>query len=310
MNMPADLAIETNDLTKRYEDLTAVDRLNLSIEEGEIFGLLGPNGAGKTTIILMLLGLTEPTSGSCRVCGFDPVREPLKVKSLSGYLSEKVGLYENITARQNLKYIARLNRLPEGEASKRIDEALSTVGLGEHADTKVGKFSRGMKQRLGVASVLFKRPRVAFLDEPTQGIDPKGVYEMLDLFTYMSREEGVTILLSSHLIHQVQQICDHVGIMVGGRMVIRGAVEDLAWAEGQNWVIKIEARDITKRIMEEISEIQGVRRIERSGDIMVAECDMDLRSEISAAIVGGGGSLVGLGVEELSLDEIYRRYSK
>jgi len=310
MNQSADLVIETYNLTKKYEDFIAVDKLNLLIEGGKIFGLLGPNGAGKTTLILMLLGLTEHTSGSCHVCGFDPIREPLKVKRLSGYLQEKVGFYENITAKQNLNYLAQLNRIPEREASEGIDEALSIVGLGEHVDKKVSKFSRGMKQRLAIAGVFFKKPRVAFLDEPTQGIDPKGVSEMLDLFTYMNKEEGTTILLSSHLIHQVQQICDEVGIIVSGKVVFQGTVKDLDWDAGQNWVIEIEARGITKQIMEEISNILGVSSIERSGDILVAECDTDLRSVISAAIVKGGGSLLRLRLKELSPAELYRRYSE
>jgi len=307
--MSADQAIEISGLTKRYGDFTAVDGLDLSIEKGEIFGLLGPNGAGKTTIILMLLGLTEPTSGSCRVYGFDPIKEPLRVKRISGYLPERIGFYENITARQNLKYFARLNGIPEREADRRIDEALSRVDLSDHADSEVGTFSRGMKQRLGIANVLIKRPRVAFLDEPTQGIDPRGVHEMLELFMSL-KEEGVTILLSSHLIHQVQQVCDRVGIMVGGRMTIRGAVEDLDREEGQSWVTEIEAKGITEQILDEVSKIPGVRRIERSGDIMVVECAEDLRSEMAATIIRGGASLLGLRVRERSLDEIYRRYSE
>jgi len=307
--MSADQAIEISGLTKRYGDFTAVDGLDLSIEKGEIFGLLGPNGAGKTTIILMLLGLTEPTSGSCRVYGFDPIKEPLRVKRISGYLPERIGFYENITARQNLKYFARLNGIPEREADRRIDEALSRVDLSDHADSEVGTFSRGMKQRLGIANVLIKRPRVAFLDEPTQGIDPRGVHEMLELFMSL-KEEGVTILLSSHLIHQVQQVCDRVGIMVGGRMTIRGAVEDLDREEGQSWVTEIDAKGITEQILDEVSKIPGVRRIERSGDIMVVECAEDLRAEMAATIIRGGASLLGLRVRERSLDEIYRRYSE
>ena len=310
MSTLADLAVETKNLTKKYEEFTAVNNLNLSIEEGEIFGLLGPNGAGKTTIVLMLLGLTEPTSGSCRIFSFDPIKEPLKVKRLSGYLPERLGFYEDITARQSLKYITRLNGIPQGEAYKRIDEALSMVGLDDRADSKISKFSRGMKQRLGIAHVLVKRPRIAFLDEPTQGIDPKGISEIFDLLRHLNKDEGVTILLSSHLLHQVQQICDHIGIIVEGRMVIRGLVEDLDREEKQKWVIEIEAKNITDLIMKEISDLKGVKNIMRSKDVIVAECDRDLRSEISAVVVAGQASLLGLRVKKRSLDEIYKKYSE
>ena len=308
--MPADLAIEANYLTKRYGDFTAVDSLNLSIEEGRIFGLLGPNGAGKTTVILMLLGLTEPSSGSCRVCGFDPLREPLKVKRLIGYLPERIGFYENLTALENLKYVARLNKFSEEDADKRIDEALFKVGLGDNADADVSTFSKGMKQRLGIANVLFKGPRVVILDEPTQGIDPKGIDELLNLFLQINRDEGITILLSSHLMHQVQKVCDDVGIMVGGNMVIRGAIDDLDSEEGQNWVIELEARGLSNQIIKQISDIQGVKTIERFKETIVADCDRDLRSEISATIVRGGASLLRLELKERTLDDIYRKHSE
>ena len=151
--MGKNIVLETQDLTKKYDGTTVVDRLNIHVAENEVFGLLGPNGAGKTTTILMLLGLTEPASGSARIFGFDSTREPLKVKRLTGYLPERLGFYENLTARQNLRFIAWLNNMSDEEAERQIDHVLEEVGLTEKADTAVRKFSRGMKQRLGIADV-------------------------------------------------------------------------------------------------------------------------------------------------------------
>ena len=144
------VVVETTNLSKTYNGFTAVDGLNLHIEEGEIFGFLGPNGAGKTTTILMLLGLTEPSSGSARVCGYNSTREPLKAKRLVGYMPEKIGFYDNLTARENLDFIAQLNNISRAEAHSQINELLESVGISEVADVKVGKFSRGMKQRLEI----------------------------------------------------------------------------------------------------------------------------------------------------------------
>src|SRR5450756_340029 len=172
MDERSQMAIETVDLTKRYGELTAVDRLNLRIAEGEIFGLLGPNGAGKTTTILMLLGLTEPTSGKARVYGHDSTREPLRVKQIVGYLPDNVGFYEDLTAVENMLYTADLNAIPKKEALKRIHDLLGRVGLADVADKEVGKYSRGMRQRLGIADVLVKQPKIVILDEPTLGSTP------------------------------------------------------------------------------------------------------------------------------------------
>ncbi|MGI6582356.1 MAG: ABC transporter ATP-binding protein [bacterium] len=208
--------IKTEKLTKKYEQATAVDGLDLEIYQGEVFGLLGPNGAGKTTTILMLMGLTEPTGGTARVAGHDPTREPLAVKRIIGYLPDNVGFYEELTGRENLRYTARLNQLPPAVAEERIGRLLDRVGLGRVADDRVGTYSRGMIQRLGIADVLVKDPRVVILDEPTNGIDPEGIREVLDLIHGLSREDGRTVLISSHLLHQVQQICDRVGIFVEG----------------------------------------------------------------------------------------------
>ena len=220
--------IETEGLTKKYGHQTAVNHLTLQIQEGEVFGFLGPNGAGKTTTLLMFLGLTEPTSGKVRVMEFDPTREPFHVKEKVGYLSENVGFYDDMDARQNLRYIARLNRIPDQVSAKRIDELLELVGLIEEAKKKVGTYSKGMRQRLGIAEVLVKEPKLIFLDEPTIGLDPDGTNRMLDLIRSLSREKNMTIFLSSHLLDQVQRICDRVGIMIKGGLVALGPIEELA----------------------------------------------------------------------------------
>ncbi len=226
--MEGPFIIETEGLTKRYNSYTAVDSLTLQIREGEVFGFLGPNGAGKTTTLLMFLGLTEPTSGKVRVSGLDPAREPLRVKEKVGYLPENVGFYDDMDAKQNLRYVARLNRIPDDLSAKRIDELLKLVGLLEEAGKKVGTYSKGMRQRLGIAEVLVKEPRIIFLDEPTIGLDPDGTNRMLELIHSLSREKNITVFLSSHMLEQVQKICDRVGIMIKGSLVAVGPIQELA----------------------------------------------------------------------------------
>ncbi len=306
--MEQNFVIETSNLTKRYEKLVAVDKLNLSIKQGELFGLLGPNGAGKTTTVLMLLGLTEPTSGTCRVCGFDPFRNPLKVKSLSGYLAERMGIYEDLTAEQNLMYIMKLNRIPESESHMRIKDALASVGASDYARVKVGKLSRGMRQRVGVAGVLIKKPKIAFLDEPTQGIDPKGKRELLDLFKLISRREKTAILLLSHMLHDIEQICDRMGIMINGKIVAQGSIEELKSKRGEEWVIEVEANNISQKLLRKLSDLEGTKNVERSGNLVTVECERDLRSEILEAFVQNKASPLDLRAKEHSLEEIYLSY--
>jgi ABC-2 type transport system ATP-binding protein len=220
--------IETNGLTKNYNQQAAVDGLSLVVQEGEIFGFLGPNGAGKTTTLLMLLGLTPPSAGSVEVCGLDPVRQAREVKRIVGYLPENVGFYADMDAVQSLEYIADLNGMPPGTASDKIWEVLKEVGLTESAEKKVGAYSRGMRQRLGIAEVLIKDPKVMFLDEPTLGLDPDGSLRLIELIQDLNKDRQITVLLSSHYLHQVQKVSHRVGIMIKGKMVAMGSVEDLA----------------------------------------------------------------------------------
>ena len=301
--------IETKDLVKTYGKFIAVDKLNLRVDEGEVFGFLGPNGAGKTTTILMLLGLTEPTSGKARICDFDPTREPLKVKRITGYLPEKVGFYEDLTARENLDYTAALNGLSREIASRKIDELLDMVGLSEMAKHKVGTFSHGMKQRLGIADVMIKDPKVAFFDEPTAGIDPEGIEQVLALISNMAKQK-VTIVLSSHQLHQVQQICTRVGIMSKGRLVAEGSVDQLGRETigGGKFRIEVQVSEPTSKLMKSIKKIKGVTNVESSGDVLLISCDEDLRPQIARTIVDSDSLLVQMKIEEYGLDDIYMKY--
>ena len=226
--MDGKIIIEMRELTKFYEEQVAVDHLSLKITEGEVFGFLGPNGAGKTTTLLMLLGLSEPTSGKAWVCGFDPTRDPLKVKRVVGYLPENVGFYDDMNAAENLKFVSRLNGIPDDQSAVKIDEVLKIVDLQAEPRKKVGAFSRGMRQRLGIAEVLVKEPQVVFLDEPTLGLDPEGSSQMLELIRSLSRDKKITVFFSSHLLDQVQKISHRVGIMIKGSLVAVGRIDDLA----------------------------------------------------------------------------------
>ncbi len=303
------IVVETQDLTKRYDGVTVVERLNLHVAENEVFGLLGPNGAGKTTTILMLLGLTEPASGSARVFGFDSTREPLKVKRLAGYLSEKVGFYENLTARENLKFIARLNNITDAESHRLIEQVLQAVGIADMADVAVGKFSRGMKQRLGIADVVVKKPKIAFLDEPTAGLDPEGINQILDLIASLP-QTGTTVVLSSHRLYEVQRVCHSIGILSKGRLVVEGSLESLGretFTEGR-YRIEVETAETSPRLIEVINKIGGVRKVETKGNLLLITTDSDLRAEIAKAIVQSDVPLIQMKVQEFSVDDIYMKY--
>ncbi len=226
--MDTDVIIETTNLTKHYGHQTAVDNLTFKVKEGEVFGFLGPNGAGKTTTLLMLLGLSRPSEGSAQICGLDPERNAREVKRIVGYLPENVGFYEDLDAVQSLEYIADLNGLNGDQFRDEILDALKEVGLSEDLEKKLGAYSRGMKQRLGIAEVLIKEPKVMFLDEPTLGLDPDGALKMIELIHSLNRDKNITVLLSSHHLHQVQKISNRVGIMIRGKMVAEGSIDDLA----------------------------------------------------------------------------------
>jgi ABC-2 type transport system ATP-binding protein len=302
--------VETKNLTKQYREKLAVNALNLTVEEGEIFGFLGPNGAGKTTTILMLLGLTEPTSGNVAVCGFNPARESLEVKKRVGYLPESPGFYDDISARENLLYMARLNRIPEDEARRRTAQVLDQVGLPDDGRRLVKEFSRGMKQRLGIAEVLVKKPTAIILDEPTLGIDPDGAIRILELIRDLNRNHGLTVMLSSHQLQQVQQICSRVGIIVKGKLIVQGAMDALGKAilKGREWNFLLEVSGQTEGMDRDLQSIKGIEEVEKRSHGWFIRCTEDVRHEVVSLVARRGLQLLQLRSEDPTLEEIYLKY--
>jgi ABC-2 type transport system ATP-binding protein len=304
-------AIETQELTKQYDKVTVVDHLNLKVRENEVFGLLGPNGAGKTTTILTLLGMTEPDSGSVQVLGYNPQREPLKIKRITGYLPESVGFYDDLTANENLAFIADLNNLDRKETKRRTERVLEMVGLTAQKDMAVKKFSRGMKQRLGIADVLIKEPKLIILDEPTSGLDPAGINQLLDLIVGLPKM-GTTVMLSSHQLYQVQRVCNSIAILAKGKMVIQGQLDKLGReaVAGGRFIVEVETATPAGGLVDIIKGLKGVVGVETKGNNMSITTEADLRGEIAKAVVQSNIPLVQIKVKEFSLDDIYMKYFK
>lgn len=311
--------IQLRDITKRYGDFTAVDKLNLTINKGEIFGLLGPNGAGKSTAILMLIGLTDPSEGKVQVCGIDSTVKPIEVKRKVGYLPEDVGFYDDRTGLENLIYTAQLNGIRYKAARQKAEELMERVGLGNNKDKKTGKYSKGMRQRLGLADVLIKDPEVIILDEPTTGIDPKGVGELLKLIVELRNERGITVLFSSHNLHQVQQVCDRVGIFVEGRLLAEGDIAELSkklFTRGR-FLIELGIEDPAKggtaalspgKLKDILSTVDGIQGVTKKKGHFRIECTSDASPSIARAVIGAGYDLNFIDKEEYGLDAIYNRY--
>ena len=298
--------IEAHNLVKRYNGVAVVKGISFSVAPGEIFGLLGPNGAGKTTTILMLLGLSDITEGKARVVGHDPVREPLAVKARVGYLPDQVGFYDNLSAADNMRYMARLMGLQADEREQRIKSTLDDVGLTEVADKRVGTFSRGMRQRLGLAEILMKEAQIAILDEPTSGLDPLATIELLEMIRSL-KSHGVSVLLSSHLLDRVQSVCDRVALFSGGKIVLMGTVPELRHQVlGGAFPVEVEAEG--EGLRDRLAGLPGVRSVEVVGpNHLRLLADRDVRAEAAAAVVAAGGKLHRLS-DLPSLEMIYSRY--
>ena len=302
--------IQTSHLTKRYGSKIAVNDLNLSIHKGEVFGLLGPNGAGKTTTILMLLGLTEPTAGTAEIAGCDCTRNPLEVKSMVGYLPDNVGFYGDMTGRQNLRFTGRLNGMHGEELEERIDYLLDRVGMTDAADRKTATYSKGMRQRLGIADVLMKDPQVIIMDEPTLGIDPEGMRELLNLIRELSVKDGRTVLISSHQLQQIQQVCDRVGIYVQGSLIACGTLAELEAQIQKNgtYLLEVDVEPCDDQILGMLSAQQGILKIEKEGRRFMITSKKDIRPQLTKFLGEHDYTVMHLHQRGGDLDEIYRRY--
>jgi len=304
--MMAAPAIDARGLTKRYGQTTAVDGIDLSIAEGEVFGLLGPNGSGKTTTILMIMGLTDVTGGTVQVLGLNPIRQPLEVKRRIGYMPDSVGFYDDLTARQNLRYSGRLAGMESGRLEERITAVLNQVGLAAVGDRRVSTFSQGMRQRLGLADALLKEPSVVILDEPTNGLDPQATHEFLDLIADL-KNHGITVLLSSHLLDRVQTVCDRVALFRSGKVALIGTVTELAQQVlGSGYRIIVEAEG--KGLESALGAVRDVSAVTGENGHYEIQASADVRGEAADAVRAAGGRLLSLSARQPSLDEVYNHY--
>lgn len=294
--------IRTENLTKVYNGKPAVDGLNLEVGEGEIFGFLGPNGAGKSTTILMLTGMIEPTAGRCFVDGIEVANDPLAVKRIIGCLPEDVGFYGNLTGEQNLDYFARFYDMNAADRKERIDELLRLVHL-DGVTQKAGEYSRGMKQRLGLAQALINDPKVLFLDEPTANLDPEGVREYRDLVTRLAGE-GKTVFVSSHILSEVRAVCRTVGLLAAGRLVAQGTIDEvartLASPGGETFRIVVE----TAEDLPDLSD-PDIIEFERDGNRAVIQAKSDIRERLAAAIAEEGLHIREIRLEEPSIEDAF-----
>jgi ABC-2 type transport system ATP-binding protein len=302
-----DSVIETFGLTKRYDEKVVVKDLNLRVFEAEAFGFLGPNGAGKTTTIKMLMGLVQPSSGSGRVCGFDIVHRVLDVRRSCGVLPEPAGFYDNLTARQNLRFYGSLYGLRGRELEEKVLSTLKLVGLSEAVDVKIGKYSKGMKQRFGLAQAIVHDPRVLIFDEPTAGIDPQGA-EDYRLLVKELKSRGKTVFMTSHILPEVEAVCDRIGIIVNGEMRICGNVDELVdqYTRRQGYRLKLRVKELDERcVMESLKRVEGVSNVTRNNGYYLIDSGEDVSEEVSRVLCKNSGVVTELEVYRPSLNEIF-----
>jgi ABC-2 type transport system ATP-binding protein len=297
--MPAERPVEARGLVKRYGAITAIDRVDLTVDQGDVYGFLGPNGAGKTTTLRILLGLIRPDEGQARLFGRDPQRElPAALDGVAGFV-ETPYFYPYLSGRKNLELLAAFDR--DG-GRDRIDELLRLVDLQRRAGDRVGGYSQGMRQRLGVAASLLRDPRLLLLDEPTNGLDPGGMRDMRRLVRRLS-EEGITVLLSSHLLAEVEEICNRVAIIRTGRIVYEGTLAELRANAGSNRY-RLRTTD-DSRAREILQEHQEAHDVILGGDELTFSCAEAEVAGISRALVEGGLGITALVPEELSLESLF-----
>lgn len=296
--------IKTQNLTKRYGDLTAVSDLSLHVEKGEIYGFLGPNGAGKTTTIMMLLGILKPTKGSVQLFGKDLHSDYFNIKRRIGVLAENQYFYEDLTAREYLKFFGELYRVDNIE--RRIDEVMSLVNLAHRKNELLKGYSKGMKQKLGLARALLHDPEVLILDEPVSSLDPYGIKEVRDILMEENRK-GKTMFISSHILSEIERTCHRVGIMNKGQLLAEDSMEDLKRRLVDEVQLDLELEEASEAVVNALKALPFVLSLEVNGKRLSLNtgADKDYRGQLSTAVIQAGGVIVDLRRHEMSLEEAF-----
>ena len=302
--------VKTEKLTKQYGDFYAVNNLDMEVEKGEIFGFLGPNGAGKTTTVLMLMGLSVPTSGTAKVGGYDIIEESKNVRSVASILPEYSSLYGDLTTFENLDYLGQLNDMPREERENRIHEVLEIVGMSDWLDAKYESFSRGMKQRVGIASTMMKNPQIVFLDEPTLGLDPLGTREIRELILDLKNRQGLTVVMTSHILSEVQVTCDRIGIINRGKLVLKETMENLnhVMTGAEDRRVDFKLTKVTPDLVKDIEAIEGVKEVKQENGLFSVYGTDDTDIHISQTIVEHGSTILLMKPREYTLEEIFMKY--
>ena len=297
--MPQATPIEVRGLCKSYGDLVAVDNVDLTVEAGDVFGYLGPNGAGKTTSLRMMLGLIRPTAGTVRLFGRDPQETVKALEGVAGFV-EAPSFYPYLNGRKNLELLAALDG---GEAAGRIEESLETVGLTGRASDRVGAYSHGMRQRLGIAAALLRAPKLLLLDEPATGLDPGGMRDMRDLIRDLSRQ-GMTVMLSSHLLTEVEDLCNRVAIVRSGGVAYQGSLAELRRQAGGGYLLRSTEEGIARRVAEAQPGITEVRA-GAEGGLTFSAASEDAVSALSLALTESGALIRELSPRNASLEDLF-----
>ena len=301
-----EFVIETTDLTKRYGSLVAVNELDLKVKADTVHGFLGPNGAGKTTTLKILVGLLKPDGGSVNVLGQDIGWDKPHVRSRIGYMPELPKLPKHLKGTELLDIYGRMYGMTKQAREKQIPKLLDMVGLKERGNDLIGKYSKGMQQRLGMAQALLNEPELVILDEPGLGLDPVGMVEVRDLMKEMAKE-GVTIFLSSHLLHEVQQVCTHVTIINRGVGVASGTLKQISEKVKGPVTIEAEVDKLSEAVIKKVRELPFVKDVSRDGKELLVEVKTrdDVRSEVSQAITAGGGIVISMNLKGESLEDVF-----
>jgi ABC-type multidrug transport system ATPase subunit len=297
--------IEVKDLTKSFNHFTAVNNISFTVKKGEIFGFLGPNGAGKTTTIKSMLDLIHPDTGTININGINIQSHGKEAKKYIGYMPEKVAFYDNLTAFQNLCFYAEIKHASKKECISLIEE----FGLGDTGKKRVGKFSKGMVQRLGMARAILGNPPILLLDEPSGGLDPRGVVLIRDKILEM-KKKGTTIFVSSHILSEIQEICDRVGIINKGILVAEDTVEGLSKKLNLKPQITVTIDSLSKKIENAVKRLSGVKSVKTQENTLEIICDGAIKAKVILAITNAGGNIQNLQTKEPSLEDVFMRYTE